>query len=186
MTEQRQELLTQLGFRFGMNGPHAARTMMLDDLRLLMAHTLTASDTCRIRIGHCRQQCAGQANPQRHVNWPCAHMATLYALDPANPIFRALRRLWSLDENAQPMLALAVALARDPLLRGTQAFLPWTGRWCLCPTGHGGGISQHNAPGPFQSCLTEVICAKCRRHMDGSRHLAWTCSQDTRRCTVAP
>jgi hypothetical protein len=23
-----------------MNGPHAARTMMLDDLRLLLAHTL--------------------------------------------------------------------------------------------------------------------------------------------------
>lgn len=39
MTEPRQALLTQLGFRFGINGPHAARTMMLDDLRLLLAHT---------------------------------------------------------------------------------------------------------------------------------------------------
>lgn len=51
------------------------------------------------------------------------HMATLYALDPLNPIFRALRRLWPLDEAAQPLLALAVALARDPLLRGTQPFI---------------------------------------------------------------
>jgi hypothetical protein len=39
VTEQRQALLSQLGFRFGLNGPHAARTMMLDDLRLLLAHT---------------------------------------------------------------------------------------------------------------------------------------------------
>jgi hypothetical protein len=31
--------LAQLGFRFGLNGPHAARTMMLGDLRLLLAHT---------------------------------------------------------------------------------------------------------------------------------------------------
>lgn len=51
------------------------------------------------------------------------HMATLYGLDPSNPIFRALRRLWPLDTAAQPMLALAVALARDPLLRGTQSFI---------------------------------------------------------------
>ena len=39
MTVERQTLLAQLGFRFGINGPHAARTMMLDDLRLLLAHT---------------------------------------------------------------------------------------------------------------------------------------------------
>ncbi|QDX21470.1 hypothetical protein FP568_09545 [Pandoraea pnomenusa] len=41
MTELRESLLSQLGFRFGINGPHAARTMMLDDLRLLLSHTRT-------------------------------------------------------------------------------------------------------------------------------------------------
>lgn len=50
------------------------------------------------------------------------HLATLYGLETANPIFRALRRLWPLDEGAQPLLALAVALARDPLLASTQDF----------------------------------------------------------------
>ena len=35
----REQNLSKLGFRFGLNGPHAARTMMLDDLRLLLAHT---------------------------------------------------------------------------------------------------------------------------------------------------
>ena len=39
MTEVREQLLTKIGFRFGINGPHAARTMMLDDLRMLLAHT---------------------------------------------------------------------------------------------------------------------------------------------------
>ena len=39
MTEQKELLLSRLGFRFGISGPHAARTMMLDDLRLLLAHT---------------------------------------------------------------------------------------------------------------------------------------------------
>lgn len=50
------------------------------------------------------------------------HLATLYALDPTSPLFRALRRLWPLNPEAQPILALTVALARDPLLRATQPF----------------------------------------------------------------
>ena len=121
MTEQRQALLTQLGFRFGMNGPHAARTMMLDDLRLLMAHT--SAQAIRTEYASAIVDSNVLGKPTRKAReLALRHMATLYALDPANPIFRALRRLWSLDENAQPMLAFAVALARDPLLRGTQAF----------------------------------------------------------------
>lgn len=122
MTEQRQLLLTQLGFRFGINGPHAARTMMLDDLRLLMAHTPPQATRADYVSAVVDSNVLGK--PTRKAReLALRHMATLYALDPANPIFRALRRLWSLDEGAQPMLALAVALARDPLLRGTQAFI---------------------------------------------------------------
>ncbi len=121
MTEQRQELLTQLGFRFGMNGPHAARTMMLDDLCVLLAHTSPEATRADYTSAVVENNVLGK--PTRKAReLALRHMATLYALDPANPIFRALRRLWSLDERAQPMLALAVALARDPLLRGTQAF----------------------------------------------------------------
>lgn len=51
------------------------------------------------------------------------HLVTLYGLDIANPLFRALRRLWPLDIASQPLLALTVALARDPLLRATQPFV---------------------------------------------------------------
>ena len=31
--------MVDLGFRFGINGPHAARTMMLEELRTLFAYT---------------------------------------------------------------------------------------------------------------------------------------------------
>ena len=121
MTVRRQELLTQLGFRFGINGPHAARTMMLDDLRLLMAHTPPLATRADYTSAVVDSNVLGK--PTRKAReLALRHMATLYALDPANPIFRALRRLWPLDESAQPLLALAVALARDPLLRGTQDF----------------------------------------------------------------
>lgn len=41
----------------------------------------------------------------------------LYALDPAVPLFRVLRRLWTIDPEGRPLLAMLCALARDPLLR---------------------------------------------------------------------
>lgn len=122
MTAEHQALLERLGFRFGINGPHAARTMMLDDLRLLLAHTPLQATRADYVSAVVDANVLGK--PTRKAReLALRHMATLYALDPVNPIFRALRRLWPLDEAAQPLLALAVALARDPLLRGTQPFI---------------------------------------------------------------
>ena len=46
-------------------------------------------------------------------------LGELYALDPTVPIFRVLRRLWTVDEPGRPLIALLCALARDPLLRAT-------------------------------------------------------------------
>lgn len=122
MTVESQVLLGQLGFRFGINGPHAARTMMLDDLRVLLAHTPPRATRADFVSAVIDGNVLGKPT-RRARELALRHMATLYALDLANPIFRALRRLWSLDEAAQPLLALAVALARDPLLRGTQPFI---------------------------------------------------------------
>jgi len=48
-------------------------------------------------------------------------LGELYGLDPSLPIFRTLRVAWTLDESSRPLLAVLVALARDPLLRATAA-----------------------------------------------------------------
>jgi hypothetical protein len=122
VSEQREVLLGQLGFRFGMNGPHAARTMMLDDLRLLLAHTAPQATRADYASAVVDENVLGKPT-RRARELALRHLATLYALDPTNAIFRALRRLWPLDTAAQPLLSLAVALARDPLLRGTQPFI---------------------------------------------------------------
>lgn len=122
MTEAREQLLTKLGFRFGINGPHAARTMMLDDLRLLLAHTPPQATRADYAAAVVEGNVLGK--PTRKAReLALRHLATLYALDPVNPIFRALRRLWPADAASQPPLALAVALARDPLLKGTESFI---------------------------------------------------------------
>ena len=46
-------------------------------------------------------------------------LKALYGLAPAVPVFRALRRLWAVDVEGQPLLALLCGFARDPLLRMT-------------------------------------------------------------------
>ena len=122
MTEHRQGLLAKLGFRFGLNVPHAARTMMLMDLRLLLAHTPAQARRAEYSSAVVDDNVLGK--PSRKAReLALRHLSSLYALDLTNPIFRALRRLWALDEASQPMLALAVALARDPLLRGTESYI---------------------------------------------------------------
>lgn len=122
MTEQTQALLAQLGFRAGVNGPHAARTMMLDEMRMLLGHTEPQSSRADYATAIVDNNVLGK--PTRKAReLTLRYMSALYSLDSANPIFRALRRLWPLSEAAQPMLALAAALARDPLLRATQDFI---------------------------------------------------------------
>lgn len=117
---RREELLTKLGFRFGHSGPHAARTMMLDDLRRLLGEV--APEAGRAEYASAVIDANGLGKPTRKAReLALRHLATLYALEPSNPVFRALRRLWPLNAAAQPLLALVVALARDPLLRTSRA-----------------------------------------------------------------
>ncbi|TGJ96614.1 hypothetical protein DLJ96_00450 [Actinotalea fermentans ATCC 43279 = JCM 9966 = DSM 3133] len=47
------------------------------------------------------------------------HLRELYLLDVTDPRFAALRRLWDLDADAQPLLAGLLAFTRDELLRAS-------------------------------------------------------------------
>jgi hypothetical protein len=47
------------------------------------------------------------------------YLRELYVLDRRSVLFRGLRDLWDADSEAQRLLALLCALARDPLLRAT-------------------------------------------------------------------
>jgi len=46
-------------------------------------------------------------------------LTELYALEPDVILFRVMRDLWDRDPDERPLMALLVALARDPLLRTT-------------------------------------------------------------------
>lgn len=109
---------SEVGFRFGAKGTHTSRTMMFEELRQVLQ--ATPSDARRgdyasaIIDGNCLSKPTGST--RRLTN---QRLGELYGLDPAIPLFRVLRRLWDVENEGRPLLALLAAMARDPLLAAT-------------------------------------------------------------------
>lgn len=106
------------GFHFGEKGAHTSRTMMLNELTSLMQ----ASDPNATRDEYRRRiiedNCLGKrTNATRRLT--NQRLSELYALDSHIMLFRVMRQLWADDDRGRPLLALLLALARDPLLRLT-------------------------------------------------------------------
>ncbi len=108
----------RLGFRDGDKGTHSSRTLMLRELERLL-YTAPAD----ARMPEYRQLVVDDnvlgkptAVTREHT---VRKLKALYGLDPDIPVFRALRRLWDVDEESHPLLAMLAANARDPLVRLT-------------------------------------------------------------------
>lgn len=115
-------MLENFGFKTGVSGAHSARTMMLTDLTTLLNST-TSDET--------HNQLAGDVVEHNVLNKPTArarqltvrHLTDLYALDPTVPIYRVFRSLWESEKEGHPILALMLALARDPILQHSERFI---------------------------------------------------------------
>jgi hypothetical protein len=114
----RQAARKELGFRDGDRGTHSSRTIMLRELELLFEATEPAAVVADYRRAVVDENVLGKPTniTREHT---VRKLKALYGLDPAIPVFRAMRRLWELDSDAQPLLAILCAYARDPLLRMT-------------------------------------------------------------------
>lgn len=112
--------LRQAGFRWGSKGTHTSRTIMLDELRAVFgacgANATRTEYLAAIQDDNClgkRTTSTRKLSGQR--------LSELYALDPDVPLFVAMRICWYADPEGQPLIAILMSLARDPLLRSTAA-----------------------------------------------------------------
>lgn len=113
------DVRTLAGCRFGDKGTHTSRTIMLSELRDLFAAVSADASRETYATAIVDENVLGkQTVATRRLTRQ--RLAELYGLDPAIPLFRVLRRLWTSDETGRPLLAMLCALARDPLLRATQ------------------------------------------------------------------
>jgi hypothetical protein len=110
--------VVELGFRAGDKGTHTSRTMMLEELTTLLADVASGASRAdyatAIVDGNCLHK--PTTSTRKLTN---QRLGELYGLDSSVPLFRVLRQFWPIDQTGRPLLALLLALARDPLLRAT-------------------------------------------------------------------
>lgn len=92
--------------------------MMLAELSAVLAAVAEGATREDYAVAIIDDNCLGKTTTatRRLTN---QRLGELYGLDRAIPIFRVLRRLWSVDAAGRPLLALQCAIARDPLLAAT-------------------------------------------------------------------
>ena len=133
------------GFRSGDRGTHTSRTIMLDEL----LHLLDAApgEVCRedYAAAVTENNCLGKRTAATR-KLSLQRLTELYGLDTQRILFRVLRDLWGRHEGSRPLLAMLLALARDPLLRATATAVIRT------PYGH------EFARQSMRDTLSEAVC----------------------------
>lgn len=116
------QVLNQAALDFGgsntYSGVSTSRTLMLKELQQLLASTpddATIDDYKQAIVDDNVLLKPSVGTRSKTFSY----LRDRYALDPAVPIFRLLRMLWDRDKDGQPLLALMVAILRDPVLRST-------------------------------------------------------------------
>ena len=112
----------KMGFVENGTGAHMSRTIMLEDLRKVLQLVDPASDKESYTDAILNSNILSKPTKNTR-NISLQKLIALYSFDLKNPLFRCLRDLWDKDEKAQPLLAMSMALARDPLLNVTKSLI---------------------------------------------------------------
>ncbi len=113
----------QFGFKYQGTGVHTSRTMMYEDLELLLN---SVSDPNAEKADYIKAVTNDNCLRKRSVqnrNISAKRLAELYGLDSSLVVFRALKYFWERDEKGRPLLALLCVISRDPLLRESISFI---------------------------------------------------------------
>jgi len=118
--------------------------MMLDELAATLGCAPADAPRAAYIAAIVEDNCLGKPTSATRV-LSAQRLSELYALDPEVPLFRIMRNLWQRDEGGRPLLALLVALARDPLLAATAS--------AVVPLDAG----EEFARGPMRHALREAV-----------------------------
>lgn len=106
------------GFRSGERGTHTSRTIMFDELAYLLEAAPGRVSREDYANAVMENNCLGKKTAAtRKLSFQ--RLTELYGLDGGVILFRILRDFWDWHKSSRPLLALLLALARDPLLRAT-------------------------------------------------------------------
>jgi hypothetical protein len=156
---------TLFGFRYGDRGTHGSRSMMLPDLRQLLASTPVTAAYEDYQVAIMKENVLGKGTASTRL-WSWKKLRELYGLDPSLAVFRCFRQLWSTDSTGRPLLAILCACARDPLLRTSGVVILQAPVGSVITSGDFAQAMERAAPGRFSP--------KTLRSMGSNLYASWT------------
>lgn len=99
-------------------GSHSSRTIMLSELKFLFSSCSKLASFEEYKKAVLEDNVLLKQTEATRLK-SFRYLRELYCLNPDILLFRALRDLWQTTLEAQPMLSILCAVARDPSLRGS-------------------------------------------------------------------
>lgn len=166
----RRDVRARLGFRDGDRGTHSSRTLMFKELNALFDATEVGALVAEYRRAVVENNVLGKRTRTTREH-TVRKLKALYGLDPKFPIFRALRRFWSLDVEGRPLLVMLCAFARDPLLRLTATAVLEADVGSIVPRDRVERLLLDRAPGRFSEASERSIARNVLSSWTQSGHL---------------
>lgn len=113
----------RFGFRRDRGGPHLARTIMLEELKLLFSYVDAPDADKDLYVRSIVEDNCLNKRSDKTRNLTARHLVNLYGLDPSITLFRCFRYFWDRDKEGQPLLTLFFAIARDSILKSSVPFI---------------------------------------------------------------
>ena len=175
--------LSSFGMKLFGGGAHQSKTMMFHELEALMETGAVTPE--ELRLAAIEENAIGKATSNtRRLTY--RHLASLYGLVDQPPLTKALMRMWKRDVQGRRLQALLVALARDPLLRGTGSVI-MTGsvgqslQWPLF-----GQAFVEAYPERFSEKMLRSLAQNCASSWTQSGHLKGAIKKIRQRVTPTP
>ncbi len=116
MRNKKKLKINPVGFNKGKGSIHTKRTMMLNELTILMEKVKNLEASFNdYREAIVEENCLRKPSMATR-EYTAEYLRALYALDPDVILFRVLRYFWSRDLTGHPLIAFLCAFARDPIL----------------------------------------------------------------------
>ncbi len=175
--------IEKFGVRLNGGGPHQSKTMMLAELKAL----LSTRDRTPVALKQAviDDNILGKATANTRA-LTYRHIAALYGLNTQPILTRAFFSLWRACPENWPLLALLVALARDPLLRDTGRVVTEgaVGSRIQRPAFEDVLLAKH--PGRFSSSMMRSLSQNCASTWTQSGHLVGPVRKVRQRVTPTP
>ncbi len=166
--EGQRERLQKFGFLFGKSGPHTARTIMFDDLAMLLESVdlekASRDSFCQAIV---EENCLSKKSGKTRL-LTYRHLTELYSLDRTIPIFRVMLFFWSKEKDGRQLLATLCAITRDTLLRKSHKWIAETDIGKVVSRGDIEAKLEHSFPDRFSPVTRSAIAQR----LNGT----WTCA----------